>query len=231
VTLTMKQQWAMALCLLLAGAMPARAQSLSTETALSGTIDASFDFLASTARRRGGGFEWYLPGVTVGLPRRSEAGVSWSGLAPASPDEPRELIPHAKWRFLERENGLSAAVGVDWHLPTAAPRGPAAYGLVFVALSHPVTASGSATVYGGVYRLVQRGESADTRRGIWLGWDHTLSSRWSYSIEWVTGNNWYGYFTPQVTFANGPQWVSAGYCVGNSVHANHGPCVSVGRTF
>lgn len=71
----------------------------------------------------------------------------------------------------------------------------------------------------------------ETQQGVSLSWDQTVTDRRSVSVEWVSGNNWYGYLSPGVTYAWGQQRLFAGYCIGANREANHGPCVSAGRSF
>lgn len=214
--------------------LPARANaqsSLTDELTEPGKIDVSFDFLGSVARRRAGGFEWYLPGVSFGFKGGLEIGGAVSTMVPPTADEPREAIPHARWQWLETSRHQTAVIGAAWHAPLSNRSDAEHYGLIDLIVSQPLGQREATTVSAGVYTLVGRRRFDDTRHGVILGWDHTLSQRWSYSVEWTSGNNWYGYLSPSVTLTSGSHWMTAGYCIGNQPSANHGPCISAGRTF
>jgi hypothetical protein len=206
----------------------AAAQSVfTTELSEAGAVDVSFEFLGSIARRHAGGFEWYLPTVAVGVSDQFELGAAFSSQTPRSADEPRLVIPYGRWRPLAGDT-RAVAVGVVYHTPVSNRDEARGYGLVDVSVSQVF---GGATVTAGAYSLFGTGRAGDTRRGIALGWDQSISARWSYAIDWVSGDNWYGYLSTGVTYATDRQWITAGYCVGNSPAANHGPCLSAGRTF
>lgn len=217
---------------LVCGVGPAAGQSsVTTEVSDPKHLDLSFDFLGSAARRSAGGFEWYLPDATVGLPRGSEVGLSWSSTVPRSAAEPFEFVPHAKLRVLgQPDASFAVAVGGEWHLPVTNRPDANRYGFVYVAASKAFE-SRPITITGGVYSLVHRTFDEDTRHGISFSYEQDLSDRWSLSSEWVSGDNWYGYLSSGVTLTTGRQWFYWGYCVGNSPAANHGPCVSAGRSF
>jgi hypothetical protein len=210
---------------------PANAQSsLTAELTDRGKIDLSFDFLGSVARRQAGGFEWCLPAVAFGATDRLEVGAALSVTAPSSQDDPRELLSYARWKWLDA-GGRTAVVGGAWRVPVSNRVEPDAYGVVTATFSQEFGTERPAILTVGGYALVGRRTPGDTRRGVTLGWDQAISSRWSWSIEWTSGDNWYGYASSGVTFSTASQWVTAGYCVGNQSTANHGPCLSFGRTF
>jgi hypothetical protein len=223
----------LAISLVCAAMVPATAAAqttLSTELSAPGTLDLSVEFLGSTARRASGGFEWYLTDLTFGVTPRFEVGAGWSALIPTSSEEPHEIIPHAKYRVVDRDTS-ALVVGGAWHAPVSNRGESRGYGWLYLAASHTFEAK-PITLSAGVYELVRREASiGDTRRGISLGYDHVLSDRWSYGVEWISGSNWYGYLSPSVTFISGANWFTGGYCIGNDRTANHGPCFSAGRTF
>ena len=211
---------------------PAAAQTtMSTELTSPGSLDLSMEFLGSTARRAFGGFEWYLTDVTFGVTPRLEIGAGWSALVPATSEEPHELIPHAKFALVNGDASRIVAGGA-WHTPVTNRRESRGYGWLYLVASHTFDRGTPVTISAGAYEIVRRDASiGDTLRGVSLGWDHTITDRWSYSIEWISGSNWYGYLSPSITFVSGPNWFTGGYCVGNDRSANHGPCFSAGRTF
>jgi len=216
---------------LLAPAVASAQSSMTEELTEARKLDVSFDFLGSVARRKAGGFEWYLQSASFGVTDRLEVGGSLSTMVPRSSEDPRELIPHARWRWLETSRGQSGLIGGDWHVPLTNRDEAKGYGLVDMTFSQSFGERRPLTISGGAYSLVGRQMQDETRRGVILAWDQTLSERWSYSVEWISGNNWYGYTSSGLTFTSGAHWVFGGYCVGNQRSANHGPCVSAGRTF
>ena len=205
--------------------------TLSTEFTSPRSIDLSVEFMGSVARRASGGFEWYLTDLTFGVTPRLEVGVGWSALLPAAAGEPHEILPHAKFKVLETDSSAVAA-GVAWHAPVTRRDEASGYGWIYVAASRTFGGSHPITISAGAYELVRRDELVgDTRRGVSLGFDQSVTDRWSYAVEWISGSNWYGYLSSGLTFASGPNWFTGGYCVGNDRGANHGPCFSAGRTF
>ncbi len=189
----------------------------------------SFESLRSVDRHAAGGFEWYLPDVTAGLRSGVEAGVSWSVTVSGIPGPATEWLPHVKWRLFETK-GVTIAAGASWHVPPPAPDADR-YGLVYAVAGRELGGRRPASLTAGVYTLVDRERSTDTRRGVGLGWEQPIATRWSFDVDWMSGRNWYGYLTTGLTYSAGPQWLFGGYCFGNDVHANHGPCVSLGRSF
>jgi hypothetical protein len=171
-----------------------------------------------------------MPAVTFGATDRLELGAAASVTVPASAETPRELLAHARFKWLDTGSRFAVVSGA-WHQPMSHRSGADAYGVVVATVSQAVAAKRSATLSAGIYTLVGRQAPDESRLGMIFGWDQALSSRWSFSLEWTTGNNWYGYLSSSLTFATDSQWMTAGYCVGNQSVANHGPCVSFGRTF
>ena len=205
--------------------------TISTELTAVRTLDVSVEFMGSIARRASGGFEWYLTDLTFGVTPRLEIGAGWSAVVPGSSGEPHEIIPHAKFIAFESASTTFAAGGA-WHVPAPSRAESRGYGWAYVAVSRAIDSARPITLSAGAYALVRRDRSiGDSARGISLGWDQSLSDRWSYSLEWISGTNWYGYLSPGITFSSGAHWFTGGYCVGNDRSANHGPCFSAGRTF
>ena len=205
--------------------------TVSTELTGAKRVDLSVEFLGSMTRRQAGGFEWYLTDLTFGVTPRLEIGAGWSVLVPGSVGEPHEIIPHAKVRLFESETS-AIALGGAWHAPVSNRDESTGYGWIYLAASRTWAVAHPITISAGVYELIRRDVAiGDTRRGVSLGWDQAMTDRWSYSIEWISGTNWYGYLSPAITFSAGPHWITGGYCVGNDRGTNHGPCLSAGRTF
>jgi hypothetical protein len=205
--------------------------TMSTELTGAGSLDLSVEFMGSVARRASGGFEWYLTDLTFGVTPRLEVGAGWSALVPTSSGEPHEVVPHAKLTLFDGA-ATSVVAGGAWHAPVSNRHDARGYGWLYLVGSRTFDVRRPITLSAGVYEIVRRDATfGDTLRGVSLGWDHAITDRWSYSVEWISGSNWYGYLSPSVTFMTGPHWFTAGYCVGNDRTANHGPCFSAGRTF
>ena len=211
---------------------PVQAQTtITTELTAAKTVDLSVEFMGSIARRAAGGFEWYLTDLTFGAAPRLEVGAGWSALVPGSAGEPHEIIPHAKFVAFQGESS-SIAAGGAWHLPVSQRGESRGYGWTYIVGSRTIDTAHPMTLSAGAYALLRRDrEIGDSARGLSLGFDQALSDRWSYSVEWISGSNWYGYLSPALTFSAGSHWFTGGYCIGNDRGANHGPCFSAGRTF
>ena len=222
------QALAAAIAIVLAGPAALAQSSFSPEVTAPAHLDLSFDFLGSVERRAAGGFEWYFPDATVGLPGGVEAGIGWSSTM-TSAGLSREWIPGLKWRFLE-SHGVSLAAATEWHLASGGDNG-SRYGVVYAAASREFGGRHPIAVNAGVYTLVDRVPAGDTRHGISLGFSQAVREKWAVEVDWTSGDNWYGYLASGLAFEAGRQSIFAGYCVGNDPRANHGPCVTTARTF
>ena len=210
---------------------PAAAQSsFSAEIVDRGAVWAQFDFLAYVASRQAGGWEWYSPRVTAGVANGLEVGVAYSALTPSDASERAAVMPGFKWRPFAGVGGMEVAVGATASIPARSPRNEQRWGMAFATADFSV-GDRMPQLTAGAYGIVGSRSGGDSRRGVILALSQPIGSAFEFTADWVSGDNFYGYFTPAVTFSYGRSWLYAGYSVGNQREGNSGPALGYGIAF
>ena len=155
------------------------------------------------------------------------AGSSW---IPGDDIQPLSAVAGWKWRLLSDEQGpVAIAVGGTSFLPLG--RGTSApWGMLFGTVERSFGAHAPSAAIGA-YTLIGRREASDSRRGILLSVAEQVSPDLEFSIEWVSGKNWFGYLSPGATLTRGEYSVWIGYSRGTDPRGNSGPSASFGLDF
>lgn len=204
------------------------AQTSSTDTLEKGVTFAEANFWTATQSHQNGGMQIYGGRFAFGLTKKVEIGVGTSLSNPHDTEYPPEIQPSVKWKFYENERrGVKASGGVLGFIPFAKRRGTDGFAMVYTNVSKDFAQLKGARLTIGGYALIGRSKEFGTRKGWNFVYDQPLNQNLSFSAQWVTGKNRFGYFTPGISIAM-PKKSSLfiGYSVGNYDYDNHGPYLS-----
>lgn len=209
------------------------AQSSSTDVLSKGQTYLEASFWTGLKRHDNGGSEMYGGRLARGIAKGVEVGVNGSGSDPNNPDFPVELQPNIKWNFYNNEtNGVAAAGGAIAYLPLVRREGTDTFVMVYTNVSKRLQSLREPRLTVGGYLLTGRNRDFGTRRGLNLMYEQPITSRISFSAQWITGKNRFGYLTPGFTIITSKRsFLYAGYSIGNERQDNHGPYLSYGFTF
>ncbi len=201
------------------------AQSTTTDTLGQGEVYVEGNFWTATQSHRNGGSQVYGGRVGIGVGKQVEVGVNASFSDPHYTDFPPEIQPGIKWRLYERKkHGIAAAVGATAFLPVARLRGTDAFVMLYGNVSKTFAPLKEARITAGGYTLLARNSNFGSRKGLNFGYEQPLTEKASFSIQWTTGRNRFGYFTPGMNITlTKKSSMFAGYSVGNHLYDNHGP--------
>lgn len=211
----------------------ALAQSSSTDALGKGQTYVEANVWTGLKRHADGGGEVYGGRLVRGVAQGVEIGVNGSGSDPNSPDFPVEVQPNVKWNFYNNEtHGVAAAGGAIAYLPLVRREGTDTFAMIYTNVSKRVNFLRGPRFTVGGYMLAGRNRDFGTRRGLSLMYEQPISPRVSFSTQWVTGKNRFGYLTPGVSInTSSRSSLYVGYSIGNEIQDNHGPYLSYGYTF
>ena len=206
------------------------AQSATTDTLGEGRMYFEANLWTSTQRQRNGGMQIYGGRFSYGAGKNVEVGVNASFSDPNDAEFPPEIQPNVKWKFYENEKrGITAAGGAIAFIPIARRDGTDAFVMVYTNVAKTVKPLKGARFTVGGYALLGRNRDFGSRKGWNLNYEQPLTSKVSFSTQWVTGKNRFGYVTPGLSIALGKKSsLFLGYSIGNYDYDNHGPYVSYG---
>jgi hypothetical protein len=206
----------------------------STDVLASGTTYAELGFWSGWASHPDGGSQEYTPRISHGLRHNVEIGIGTSSTNPDFIDYPAfELQPGVKWRFYNNEtNGLAAAGGATLFIPIIRRSGQDTFVMLHGNVSQQMKIANGMRVTVGAYTLVGRSHEFGARSGINLMYEQPLTRKLSFSTQWFSGNNRFGYVTPGFTpVLPHESNLYLGYSFGNEGRNNHGPFASYGIQF
>ena len=204
------------------------AQSSSTDTLEKGNSYFEANLWTATQSHQKGGMQIYGGRFGYGLTKNVEIGVGGSFSNPHDPEYPPEIQPSVKWKFYENEkHRVKASGGVLAFIPIAKRTGTDSFAMVYANVSKDFEKLKGARLTVGGYYLVGHDKNFGSKKGWNFVYDQPLSEKVSFSAQWVTGKNRFGYLTPGFSFAM-PKKSSlfVGYSIGNYDYDNHGPYVS-----
>jgi hypothetical protein len=220
--------------LLVVFAQTAAAQSTifnipTTDTVAKGGGYFEFDFLAQapgTGATRG---YLYNPRVVAGVSDKVEIGVNFPVTKTSgAPDSTYAYIqPNLKLKYYNNDDaGVALAVGVLWNTPINQREGQDSWGLVYTNVSKKVKSGNyGPRFHVGPYGIVSGNQDptegnvsfTGPRAGVILGYEQPIHARASIVMDWFSGKNYYGYFTPGVSFTlPGSGLLNIGYSFGNN---------------
>lgn len=204
------------------------AQSSGTDTAGEGQTYLEANFWTGTQSHRNGGMQIYGGRFAYGISKKVEVGLGASFSNPNDSEYPPEVQPSVKYKFYDSETyGVTAAGGAIAYVPIAKRAGTDGFVMVYTNVRKNIKKMNGAGLTVGGYALVGRNKDFGSRKGWNFVYDQPINNKVSFSAQWVTGKNRFGYFTPGLNIAmpkNSSLYV--GYSVGNYDYDNHGPYIS-----
>jgi hypothetical protein len=204
------------------------AQSAGTDTLEEGRTYYEANLWTATQSHRNGGEQIYAGRFAYGWKKNVEVGLGGSFSNPHDTEYPPEIQPNIKYKFYENEKyGVTAAIGAIAYIPVAKRAGTDAFVMVYTNVSKSVKKINSARFTVGGYALLGRNKDFGSRKGWNLMYEQPIYNKLSFSAQWVTGNNRFGYLTPGLNFTvTKKSSLFVGYSIGNNGYDNHGPYIS-----
>ena len=209
----------------LAGHRAVMAQSTIMNTPSTDVVEAKqvyleMDFLTNYAWQREGSFQNYIPRAVVGVGRNLEVGanVSYTRIS-GGESQPIEVQPNIKWQVYSNEgNGTAIAVGCILYAPVTHRAGKDTLGQCYSVASKQLRGRFGPRFTGGPYVLINAGENERTKVGATVGYEQPLTKKFSFLVDWSSGDNRFGYVSPGFSFVTSKtSALTAGYTI-----ANHG---------
>jgi hypothetical protein len=190
------------------------------------------DFITHFASYENGGYQTYGPRVVVGLPGHTEVGVNIF-YTRTSPGEPVQLQPNFKWQFYNNEElGVAVAAGVLISFPVTKRHEGKTTGMLYLVGSKNFPGTHGPRVTFGGYTLAGKFEAGTDKTGVIAGYEQPLTKKFSFVMDWLSGNNEVGYVTAGtgITLST-KQNIYAGYSFGNQGRGNNSLGVYYGYSF
>jgi hypothetical protein len=203
-------------------ARPAAAQSTifnipSTDTVSQGKGYFEFDYLVQLPAPDFGQFQIFAPRGIVGVTPQLEVGVNVAVTHISDGGGNTTVFqPNAKYKFFaDDDQGLAAAAGIIGYLPN---NDYDSFGQVYANVSKKIKSGARFT--GGIYGALSYEGNDDV--GAILGYEQPLTGKVSFVADWLSGKNFWGYFTPGISAVlphNG--LLNIGYSIGNDSFKNN----------
>jgi hypothetical protein len=211
----------------LVAVQPAAAQSTimnipTTDTVAPGKGYFEFDYLMQLPRPEAGGWQTFAPRVVVGITPMIEAGANYSYTTYSyttyadDAGSYKTFQPNVKIKFYNNDDaGVAAAAGLIGYI---AGDDQDDFGQIYGNVSKKI---GTGRVHGGVWSSLSYG--GDDTAGVLAGYEQLLGGRVSFVVDWLSGQNFWGYLTPGISIAM-PRaaLLNIGYTIGNNELAGDG---------
>jgi hypothetical protein len=219
-----------AVCLALAACVisvqPAAAQSTifnipSTDTVSPGKGYFEFDYLAQLPKPDVGQFQVFAPRGIVGVTPQLEVGINVAVTHVSDGGGNTTIVqPNAKYKFFaDDDRGLAAAAGIIGYLPN---NDGDKFGQIYGDISKKVKSGArfTAGVYGAMSCDFCNGSA--NKAGAILGYEQPITPKVSFVADWLSGKNFWGYFTPGVSvILPHSGLLNIGYSIGNDSFKNN----------
>jgi hypothetical protein len=176
-------------------------------------------------------FSSFVPRVVVGTGGRVEIGLNVTGNINPGPDA-TTLVPTIKYKAYDGgDNGWAIVVGDNVFIPVR--NKSYNVGNYVYAQASKTFKTKTRVTFGG-YHFSDNVVAPAQRAGGQFGFEHPVTSTFSFAADWYTGKHAAGYFTPGVIFKPHPRVTGyAGYSLGNSnlSHGNHFFLLELGYNF
>ena len=204
----------------------------STDVVASKKVYLEMDFLTNYAWQREGSFQNYIPRAVVGIPGGLEAGVNVSFTHISGTDQPVEVQPNVKWQFYNNEKaGVAAATGCILYTPMNHRAGTDTLGQCYVVGSKSFTGSHGPRFHGGGYALIGAA-SERTKSGAIVAYEQPLFNRFSFLVDWFSGDNRFGYVSPGISInTSKTMTLTTGYALANHGSGKNAFFVYYGKQF
>ena len=213
----------MALGACIVSARPAAAQSTlfnipSTDTVAQGKGYFEFDYFLQAPAPGEGQFQIFAPRGIYGVTPQLEVGVNVAVSHYSDGGGNYTLFqPNAKYKFFaDDDQGLAASAGVIGYF---ANKDADSFGQIYANISKKTKAGTRLT--GGIYGALSCDycDGTSNKVGAILGVEQPLSGKVSFVADWLSGKNFWGYFTPgiSVTLPHSAL-LNIGYSIGNNAY-------------
>ena len=204
----------------------------STDVVAPKKVYVEMDFLTNYAWQRESSCQNYIPRVVVGISGKLEAGVNVSLTHIAGQDVPAEVQPNVKWQFYNNEKaGVAAATGCILYTPMNHRAGTDTLGQCYVVGSKQCSGNFGPRFHGGGYSLVGA-PSEKTKHGAILAYEQPLFNRFSFLVDWFSGDNRFGYVSPGISIATSKSMaLTTGYAIANHGSGKNAFFVYYGKQF
>jgi len=201
-------------------ASPAAAQSTlfnipSTDTVAEKAVYGEFDYFMQLPKPESGQFQIFAPRIIFGVTPQVEVGAN-VGITHYADDGGNYLLfqPNVKYKFFADDDaGLAASAGVIGYI---ANNDGDHFGQVYANVSKKMS-NGSRVTAGGYGAIsCDYCDGGANKGGVLLGLEQPVAPNVSIVIDWFSGKNFWGLFTPGVSFVlphNG--LLNIGYSIGN----------------
>lgn len=208
------------------------AQSPTTDILDKGQVYIEANFWTATQNHRNGGEQVYGGRFGYGIGKGVEVSINGSFSDPNDTDFPPEIQPSVKWKFYEnKKRRIAAAAGVIGFVPIAKRTGTNTFGMIYGNVSKVVNSRKEVRITVGSYLLFAC-RRFDSRAGWNFNYEQSIARKVTFSIQWVTGNNRFGYITPGLNIGlTKKSNLFIGYSIGNYRYDNHGPYLASGFYF
>lgn len=226
------------LFLVLIGQSSTRAQSSlmsvpSTDVVATKKLYLEMDYITNYASQREDAYHNFLPRAVVGVGHNVEVGANVSYTRVPGGGEPIEVQPNIKWQFHNNEGkGTAGSAGCILYAPVTHRTGADTFGLCYTVFSKQLKGNYGPRFTGGTYALVHRQDGDGAKIGAIAGYEQPLSERFSFTVDWFSGRNRFGYITPGVSLqTTHDSALSAGYAIANHGRGNNALFVYYGKQF
>lgn len=205
----------------------------STDVVAAKKVYLEMDYITNYASQREEAYHNFIPRGVVGIGNNVEVGANVSYTRVPGGGEPIELQPNIKWQFHNNEaKGTAGAVGCILYAPVTHRAGTDTFGMCYTVFSKQVKGDYGPRFTGGTYALVHRKDGEGAKAGAIVAYEQPLSERLSFTVDWFSGRNRFGYITPGVSFeTNRSSALSAGYAIANHGRGNNALFVYYGTQF
>jgi hypothetical protein len=204
----------------------------STDVVAAKKVYVEMDFLTNYAWQRQGSFQNYIPRAVVGIDGNLEAGVNVSLTHVSTENSPIEVQPNVKWQFYNNERvGMAAATGCILYTPLTHRRGTDTMGQCYLVGSKQLSGNFGPRFTGGAYTLIGAA-SEPAKHGAIVAYEQPLFNRFSFAVDWFSGDNRFGYVSPGISIATSKTMsLTTGYAIANHGRGKNALFVYYGKQF
>lgn len=193
----------------------------STDTVSPGKGYVEFDYLAQLPKADFGAWQVFAPRAVVGVTPKMEVGVN---LAVTHVGDGGGNIsnfqPNAKYKFFADDDaGLAASAGVIGYFVSD---GGDKFGQIYANVSKK-SKSGTRFTAGAYAAVSCDGCDGNANKaGAILGLEQPINGKVSFVADWLSGKNFWGYFTPGISVVLPHSGLlNIGYSIGNDSFSNN----------
>lgn len=191
----------------------------STDAVSAKKVYAEFDFFAQMPKTDGVDRLYvYAPRGIVGVGSGVEAGVNVAAFHTSGSTQ-SYIQPNVKWRFAGNDDkGLAASAGTILYTPLNNRDVVDTFGIVYGNFSKKIKSGDYGPRFTvGPYGIYSGGDVwAGPKGGVIAGYEQPIHPKVSIVADWFSGKNFFGYFTPGVSFTLPHSGLlNVGYSIGN----------------